>query len=262
MPGTKGKSLMKTIYVRTYSSLLGQPVPIGVQQLPDSQADELLAANRASYVYLEALPDFNKLHTGQRAWVLGCGPSLNEVTASQWACIDKDITIGVNDSPAVHEVRFLLFLDGGLEEQFDCIRTSKAAFKFTHLGQEVSIPAIGVMRSTVPTEKIEEGLYWNGSSVHAALNLALIMGCDPIVLLGVDYQSNVHANKRKTDNPDIPYGKEHAVRNFTRLAELAKKRGVTIVNANPNSSVSCFPRVALAGLLEGESGSKRSKQRS
>ena len=256
---------MKTIYVRTYSSLRGQPITIGVQQLPDGQADQLLAANRASYVYLDALPDFNNLHASRRAWVLGCGPSLNKITAGQWTRIDKDLTIGVNDVPAVHDVKFLLFLDGGLEEQFDCISTSKADFKFTHLGQKVSIPAIGVMRSTVPTEKIEEGLYWNGSSVHAALNLALIMGCDPIVLLGVDYRANVHAAKRTTDAPDIPYGKEHAVRNFARLATLAKKRGTTVLNANPHSAVQCFPRVPLANVLRTASGSSRkakSKKRS
>lgn len=240
---------MKTIYVRTYSSLRGQPIPIGVQQLPEDQADELLAANRASYVYLDDQPNFNGLHKSQRAWVLGCGPSLNEITAEQWIRIDKDITIGVNDVPAVHDVKFLLFLDGGLEEQFECIHTSKANFKFTHLGQKVSIPAIGLMRSTAPTARIEDGLYWNGSSVHAGLNLALIMGCDPIVLLGVDYRANIHAAQRSTDNPDIPYGKEHAVRNFTRLAELAKKYGTTILNANPNSALQCFQRVSLAQLL-------------
>lgn len=251
---------MKTLYVRTYSTLQGKPIPIGVQQLPDDQAAQLLAGNRASYVCLGELPNFNNLHAGKRAWVLGCGPSLNGVSTEQWAQIDKDITIGVNDTPAVHDVQLLLFLDGGLEEQFPCIKTSKARLKFTHLGQKVSIPAIGVMRSTVPTEKMEDGLYWNGSSVHAALNLALIAGCDPIVLLGVDYRNNLHAAKRKTDNPDISYGKEHAVRNFSRLAELAGKLGRTVINANLNSAVECFPRVQLEQLLEAEPGRGKSKQ--
>ena len=238
--------------------LRGEPIPIGVQQLPEDQADELLAANRASYIYLQNMPDFNGLHTSRRAWVLGCGPSLNKITPSQWSRIDKDVTIGVNDVPAIHDVEFLLFLDGGLEEQFECIRTSKAKFKFTHLGQKVSIPAVGLMRSTVATERIEDGLYWNGSSVHAAVNLALIMGCDSIVLLGVDYRDNCHAAVRTTDNPDIPYGKEHAVRNFARLAKLAGKHGTTIVNANPDSAVQCFPRVSLAKLLKGKSKRSRS----
>ena len=213
----------------------------------------MFAANRASFVYSEDLPNFNGLHKSRRAWVLGCGPSLNKITASQWSRIDKDITIGVNDVPAVHDVKFLLFLDGGLEEQFDCIGASKAEYKFTHLGQKVSIPAIGLMRSRTPTDRIEDGLYWNGSSVHAALNLALIMGCDPIVLLGVDYKENVHAAKRDSDNPDLPYGKEHAVKNFARLAKLAKKQGATIVNANAGSAVQCFPRVPLGKLLKGKS---------
>ncbi|NIA07721.1 MAG: hypothetical protein GWP14_08855 [Actinobacteria bacterium] len=252
---------MKTIYVRTYSLLRGEPVPIGVQQLPDTKADELLAANRASYVYLDALPNFNDLHISRRAWVLGCGPSLREITADQWACIDKDVTIGVNDVPAVHDVKFLLFLDGGLEEQFECIRTSKAKFKFTHLGQKVSIPAIGVMRSTVPTERIEDGLYWNGSSVHAGVNLALVMGCNPIVLLGVDYRDNSHAAARTTDNPDLPYGKEHAVRNFARLAELAGKHGTTIVNANPDSAVQCFAKTSLAQLLRPSPSRSRTRRK-
>jgi len=209
---------MKTIYVKTHSSLRGEPIPIGVQQLPDDKADELIAANRAGYVYLDDVPDFKNLHVGCRAWVLGCGPSLNKVTADQWFQIDKDITIGVNDSPAVHDVKFLLFLDQGLEERFECIRTSRAKFKFTHLGQKVSIPAIGVMRSRVPTERIEDGLYWNGSSVHAALNLALIMGCDPIVLLGAPEPADAHSAGRKTATLDIGYGRGQAVRNFTRVA--------------------------------------------
>ncbi len=251
---------MKTLYVRQYSLLRGKPIHIGVQELPDDQADQLLAANRASYVYLDALPDFNGLYTGKRAWVMGCGPSLNEITPSQWARIDKDITIGVNDVPAVHDVKFLLFLDGGLEEEFECIGSSKADFKFTHLGQKVSIPAIGVMRSTVASERMEDGLYWNGSSVHAGLNLALIMGCNPIVLLGVDYRANVHAAGRKTDNPDIPYGKEHAVGNFAHLAALAKKLGSTVLNGNPASAVECFSRVALEQLLTGKSRSAQAER--
>ncbi len=251
---------MKTLYVRQYSLLQGVPVPIGVQELPDDKADQLLAANRASYVYLEALPDFNGLYTSGRAWVMGCGPSLNEITPSQWAQIDKDITIGVNDVPAVHDVKFLLFLDCGLEKEFECIRTSKADFKFTHLGQKVSIPAIGVMRSTVPTKRMEDGLYWNGSSVHAGLNLALIMGCNPIVLLGVDYRANVHAARRDTDKPEIPYGKEHAANNFSHLAGLAKKLGTTVINANPLSVVKCFERQPLEQLLAGKSRSTRAKR--
>ncbi len=252
---------MKTLYVRQYSLLRGKPIHIGVQELPDDQADQLLAGNRASYVSLEALPDFNGLYTSKRAWVMGCGPSLNEITPSQWAQIDKDITIGVNDVPAVHDVKFLLFLDGGLEEQFECIRTSKAGFKFTHLGQKVSIPAIGVMRSTVASGRMEDGLYWNGSSVHAGLNLALIMGCNPIVLLGVDYRANVHAAERTTDNLDIPYGKEHAVSNFAYLAKLAKKLGSTVINANPASAVKCFERVPLGQLLAKKSVSAQPKRR-
>ncbi len=251
---------MKTRYRRQYLLLQGKPIHIGVQELPDDQADQLLAANRASYVYLDALPDFNGLYAGKRAWVMGCGPSLNEITPSQWSKIDKDITIGVNDVPAVHDVKFLLFLDSGLEEQFECIRTSTAGFKFTHQGQKVSIPAIGVMRSTVPTKRMEDGLYWNGSSVHAGLNLALIMGCNPIVLLGVDYRANVHAAGRKTDNPDIAYGKEHAVSNFAHLAALAKKLGTRVLNANPASAVGCFSRVALEQLLMGKGRSVRSKR--
>ncbi len=163
--------------------------------------------------------------------------------------------------PAVHDVKFLLFLDGGLEEEFECIRTSRANFKFTHLGQKVSIPAIGVMRSTVASKRMEDGLYWNGSSVHAGLNLALIMGCNPIVLLGVDYRANVHAAVRKTDNPDIAYGKEHAVSNFAHLAALAKKLGTTVLNANPASAVGCFERVPVEQLLLGKGRSVRPKRR-
>ncbi len=235
-------------------------MPIGVQELPDEKADQLLAANRASYVYLDALPNFNGLYASRRAWVMGCGPSLNEITPSQWAQIDKDITIGVNDVPAVHDVKFLLFLDCGLEEEFECIRTSKAKFKFTHLGQKVSIPAIGVMRSTVASKRMEEGLYWNGSSVHAGLNLALIMGCNPIVLLGVDYRANAHATDRATDNPDIPYGKELAASNFSHLAALAKKLGTKVINANPLSTVKCFERTPLEQLLVNKSKSARAKR--
>ena len=252
---------MKTLYVRQYSLLQGKPIRIGVQELDDEQADQLLAGNRASYVSLEALPDFNGLYSSKRAWVMGCGPSLNEITPSQWSKIDKDITIGVNDVPAVHDVKLLLFLDAGLEEEFECIRTSKADFKFTHLGQKVSIPAIGVMRSVVPTKRMEDGLYWNGSSVHAGLNLALIMGCNPIVLLGVDYRANVHAAGRTTDNRDIPYGKEHAAGNFTHLAKLAKKLGSAVLNANPGSAMECFERVPLAQLLAEEPVSAQPKRR-
>jgi len=89
-------------------------------------------------------------------------------------------------------------------------------------------------------------LSWQGTSVHAAIHLAIYMGCKKIILYGVDYNDRTHFydDKIKSVEETTPQGWpdfEKHVRGFKILDELAKSLGIRIVNANPNSMLKVFP---------------------
>lgn len=87
------------------------------------------------------------------------------------------------------------------------------------------------------------------NSGGTAINFAIREGFDTIVLLGFDMQfvngkANYHDYyKKKTPRKDI-YNR------FTKHFEaIAKETDKTIINANPNSALNCFPKIALKDLL-------------
>lgn len=91
---------------------------------------------------------------------------------------------------------------------------------------------------------------WNKSSGAAAINLAYLLGCKKIVLLGydmrrVDDQPNWH-----TDHPSPnknPY--ERFLKPFPYIAKDAKKLGIEIINATPESALKEFPITSLEDFL-------------
>ena len=190
--------------------------------------------------------------------MFGTGPSLNLATDAQWAVIDKDVTIGVNNIAASHEVDYVLASDGNTH--IDCPHyLNNAAKKIFMLDRyydhvEHIKNTASFKRASTPSRRFEDGLYIRYASGHAALNLALIMGCDPIILLGFDYRALVHAVPTGRDRPtkqwsDFPRKAIGQV-GFKYFAGIIKELGRTVLNANPDSAVECFPKVSLKEILD------------
>jgi len=90
---------------------------------------------------------------------------------------------------------------------------------------------------------LEEGIHDGANSGYAAINLAIALGANPIYLLGYDMKhdkdgdSHYHGGypKKQNESQLQIYAKK-----FPRLAQLAKEKGIKIINLNKNSALDCF----------------------
>lgn len=91
------------------------------------------------------------------------------------------------------------------------------------------------------------------NSGACAIALAMSRGASRIVLLGYDA---TFWNGRSHWHEDHPYPLENAhtinewAAQFEKLARVASKRGVAIVNASRRTQLVCFPLVSLEDALE------------
>lgn len=100
---------------------------------------------------------------------------------------------------------------------------------------------------------------WNGNSGAAAISIAANAGAKRIILLGFDMKLGDHKDQHWHDlygrgviNDDrrarkMPFHKH--LRGFPAIAEDAKKRGIEILNASPDSAIECFRKVTVKELL-------------
>jgi hypothetical protein len=97
---------------------------------------------------------------------------------------------------------------------------------------------------------------WNSNSGAAAINVAVHFGVKRIILLGFDmnlddngvshwHGSHGAQNDKKRKAP--PFNRH--LRGFPSIAKDAQALGVEIINANPNSAIDVFPKVALKEIL-------------
>jgi hypothetical protein len=94
------------------------------------------------------------------------------------------------------------------------------------------------------SDDFEEGLFHGGNSAYLALNLAYVMGGNPIYLLGIDmgYQdgeTHFHNGYPKDDK----IGEErfnHMIKAFNYGSEILKEKKVKVYNCSNISKLTCF----------------------
>lgn len=204
-----------------------------------------------SQAFMERFPDGS--WAGRRCFVVGGGPSLkgfdferlrgDKVIAVNKAFLDvpfADVVFGMDRSLIDN------FMTGRLGENY---RRAFESFEGAKLWLDISgysyppgvysIPSAGEIGWT---KSLKEGLYHGQNSGYGALNLAMVLGADPIYLLGYDCskgpagEKNYHDGYPSGGNPD-------ALNIFKRAFEVgaALLNGrPRIVNLNPNSALRCF----------------------
>lgn len=85
------------------------------------------------------------------------------------------------------------------------------------------------------------------SSGEAAVQLAVHMGADRVVLLGFDMTPGHFHDKHKWTVPESTYAT--FIDSFNWTAEWCKTKGVEVLNATPNSALTCFTKVDLDDLI-------------
>lgn len=88
------------------------------------------------------------------------------------------------------------------------------------------------------------GLHTGSNSGHQAINLAILAGGNPILLMAYDMRfhgGRTHShNGHEMKHPEESYKHGYA-RNFrTMLPQLAKLK-VRVINCTPGSAIDCFP---------------------
>jgi len=97
---------------------------------------------------------------------------------------------------------------------------------------------------------------WNGNSGAAAISVAANAGAKRIILLGFDMHLD-EANKqhwhniyKKQPNPEklhaLPFHRH--LPGFPVIAHDARKRGIEILNACPDSAIECFKKINITEL--------------
>ena len=226
------------------------------------------------------LAKIKDIHKGQRAFLMGNGPSLNKVE-TKW--LEDEITFGVNN--IIHNfdnmgfmVNYFLLEDKLLVEdraaEFNTLPSGFVKFYGDYL-QEWLVPRMDVVfmpvdfdyrtRKNWPSfgEDISQKLYVGGSVTYLAMQLAFHMGIEELIMIGFDHNYHIPKTVKQkgndlTSTEDDPnhffkgyFGKNlrwHLPRTdrmeigFAKAGLHFEKAGRRIYNATPGGKLEVFPR--------------------
>ena len=200
----------------------------------------------------EVLPD--GAWRGQRCFIIGGGPSLKRFDFER---LRGERVIAINkaflDAPfadvmfAMDRPLLDLIVAGKLGENY---RQAFEAFTGVKLWLDLSgynyplgvyaVPSAGEIGWT---KSLRHGLFHGQNSGYGALNLAMILGANPIYLLGYDMTTGPAGEKHYHDgyptgaNPDAL---SVFLKAFRAGAAILPAGGPRIVNLNPKSALRCF----------------------
>jgi len=103
---------------------------------------------------------------------------------------------------------------------------------------------------------------WNSNSGAAAISIAANAGAKRIYLLGFDmkldddkkqhwhdYYGKIEGRKTRDPKKPMHLPFDRHLRGFVEIAKDAKRRGIEIINVNPDSAIREFPKVALKDII-------------
>lgn len=197
---------------------------------------------------------------GQRCFIIGGGESLEDFEFSRLA---GELVIGVNRAYERFDCTIMFATDaqyhrwikGGqlgaeAKKRFEEFKGHKVwldSARYCHKG----VHRLTGLNGHGLSFSMKAGLKHGGNSGYGALNLAVCLGANPIYLLGFDMkgkggkQAHWH-NGYPVMQPDAVYKKFKTY--FETAAPILKKRGIKVVNLNPDSALKCFDFGKLENL--------------
>jgi len=174
----------------------------------------LWGTSRVCIPYL--LDEFRNRHKGQRCFVVGNGPSLNQIDMTR---LRNEITLGANRCYLGYEKWGFPFTYWGINDGLQ-IERHRAEYE-THIPADTvkffPIEYLPLLRfenacpvNVQPCASYEplfsdscERVYMGSAVTYLLVQVAAVMGCDPIVLVGVDHR---YALKTRSDGngPLVP----------------------------------------------------------
>lgn len=226
--------------------------------------------------------NISKIWEGGECWIIGGGPSMpgqfnvpddviNKVRAGDYepsayspylSPIHDKHVIGVNTAFLIGNWIDLVFF-GDQYNFFIPFKRQLSRFKGLRVTTHPTPPEEYDWVLHVPRDRskrkglspLKNKVCWNGNSGAAAIDLAVHMGARRIILLGFDMNDDSqtpshwhtkYGNRKRSVS--IANHKRHK-QCFPYIARDAKKRGIEIINANPNSAIDAFMKVKAEELL-------------
>lgn len=185
---------------------------------------------------------------GQTIFIAAGGPSLTRETAKH---LHGRHVIAINSAwNIVPEADYVFFADARWWRQFKP--------KFMGVGvttSDLKLPGIMRLNKVEPFALSPDPhcVALRKTSVTGAINLAVHLGATRIVLLGVDGKLSPEGRRHNhSDRYPWPIKRgcfdDHAAE-FAKIAPSARKMGVEIVNANPDSAINVWPKHSLQDCL-------------
>jgi hypothetical protein len=250
-------------------------------------------APREKRAIVAASARLNGAYAGRRCFVIGNGPSLAALDLTPLA---GEVTVVMNAfnqhpalklwQPTIHCMAEPANAYAGKPEKLDLLKTCLAGYTTTTHVFPVEMKPILDSLALVPPELVayvaQDGtvaakfdridLTRPVPSAHdtsiLAVSVAIAMGCDPIVLLGVDYTwlSHRSIHTHFYDDASVPWGAVSlgtytyleqirfalkAWEAHAALRRIAADHGQTILNATEGSFLDVYPATTLAEVLAG-----------
>ena len=227
--------------------------PVFTHELQDSETGRVVKYGDPSG------PVRDNMWRGERCFLLGGGPSLKNF---DWNLLRGERVIAVNRAMEVYpdadivcslDQRWLAWTTNGElgKDAQAAYRDFKGAIVMVKVyGKEGDYPpriqlVQGHGNPNELSPSLRYGLGYASNSGFVALNLALVLGCNEVYLLGFDmkggsdgYQAHFHNGYPERQRRTV-YKKFMLV--FDKVAGMAQEKA-RIVNLNPDSALECFPK--------------------
>jgi len=230
------------------------------------------------------------IHKGTRAFIIGNGPSLNDMDLS---LLDGEITIGSNGiflaldrlgfSPTYYTIEDPLVAEDRWKEASDLPDTQRIypldlKEVLSGAGDPIWVP---FRRAYAPFPQfgtdLTEAVYWGGTVTFFNLQIAFHLGCDPIYLIGCDHNYVMKGDEtvkgtQITTTSDDPnhfhpdyFGKGYRWHDpnvarmevaYQKAREVAAKHGRLIYNATAGGKLEVFERSDYHTLFERQHSSQ------
>jgi len=239
---------------------------------------------RMSKKFKNELYKYEDVHNGQKCFVVGNGPSLNKIDMS---LLGNEITFGSNRVYLGFEKWGFNFKYWGIEDFLQIKQGYKEFSRNLHNGMIKFIPRqycyLFKCKNICPVNflhKYENYPQFSGSSdvlylgysvTYMLLQIAVVMGCNPIYLIGVDYSYNITKKEMKDGKWSDSDSKSHFTNNycstnegriwnlprfdktdpaFKCAANWAEQKAIQILNATPRSKLTFFPKVDYGKIFK------------
>jgi len=225
-----------------------------------------------------------KMWEGGECWILGGGPSLPRQFGVPQEVIDavlEGLASPSEYSPYMSEIhgRHVIGINAAylLGDWIDMVFWGDKRFYLEHRQALADFPGLKVTchpKLNVKTYRDDNIKYlirdkghprgisrdpgrvgWNMNSGAAAISIAANAGAVRIVLVGFDMHMNgtghwhsVYRKKGRTDPKKAPYSRH--LRGFEQIAKDAKKRGIQILNACPESAIQELKKITVEKALQ------------